>query len=773
VLTDATFGGTWTTSASGIITISAGGVVTPVTSGMAVITYTSTGGSYVTATVTVLSAPPGITGSSTVCAGSSVTEADTWPSGVWTSATPSIAVVGATSGVVTGLSYGTTTIIYNITSGCSVSKTVTVSPMPMPYSLVGGGSLCAGSSGSALTLSGSDAGISYQLYNASSTVGAPISGTGTALSFGSFSTPGVYTAVATSAGGCTTTMTGSATITVSPLPTAYAVTGGGSYCSGGTGLPIGITASSTGIAYQLYIAGVPMGTPIYGTGLPISFGTMTMAGTYSVMASDPATGCTASMSGSATVTVVTGATPAVSITATPGTTVCAGSTVSYTATPTSGGTSPTYSWTVGGLVVGTSSTYSYVPASGDVVSVTMASSLACATPSSASSSVTMTTDAATVTASSSAACGGVVTLTGSGAISYSWSPTTGLSCPTCSSATLTPSGTTTYSVIGTDAAGCTGTATVTVTGNTISGSITYSGGSSTDVFKVWLIQYNPADSSVTAEDSTTTCMASGTPYYEFSGEPAGSYMAKAALVGSVAGASGYIPTYSLSTPHWDSAATVTHASGADVLNITMVYGTVPAGPGFIGGNVFSGAGRGTSPDAPAVGMLIYLKNTAGNIITYTYTDATGAYSFGPIANGTYVIYPETYKYYTTSATVTLSAGAEIVAAVDFKQHTSNGTITPTTVTPSSNPVLNTNDAVSVYPNPAVNTLNIEWGNQATGNAAVTITDITGRNVYSANVDLNTASGLSKIDISSLQNGLYLISVKSGSVSYNGKIAVQK
>lgn len=249
-------------------------------------------------------------------------------------------------------------------------------------------------------------------------------------------------------------------------------------------------------------------------------------------------------------------------------------------------------------------------------------------------------------------------------------------------------------------------------------------------------------------------------------------MAKAALIGSVAGTSGYIPTYSLSTPHWDSAATVTHTSSADLLDITMVYGTVPAGPGFIGGNVFSGAGRGTS-DAPAVGMLIYLKNTAGHIITYTYTDATGAYSFGPLANGTYMIYPETYKYYTTSETVTLSPGTEVVSAIDFKQHTSNGTITPTTVAPSGNPVMSASDVVSVYPNPAVNTLSIEWGNQPTSNADVAITDIAGRIVYSANVDLNTASGLSNIDISALQNGLYLISVKSGSINYNGKIAVQK
>ncbi|MEW6468822.1 MAG: PKD domain-containing protein [Bacteroidota bacterium] len=57
------------------------------------------------------------------------------------------------------------------------------------------------------------------------------------------------------------------------------------------------------------------------------------------------------------------------------------------------------------------------------------------------------------------------TLTGSGAVSYTWTPAGSLSSSTGTSVTATPTATTTYTVTGTDANGCTDTSTVTVTVN--------------------------------------------------------------------------------------------------------------------------------------------------------------------------------------------------------------------------------------------------------------------------------------------------------------------
>lgn len=57
-------------------------------------------------------------------------------------------------------------------------------------------------------------------------------------------------------------------------------------------------------------------------------------------------------------------------------------------------------------------------------------------------------------------------LNATGAVNYSWSPSTGLSCTSCDNPKASPTTTTNYNVIGTDANGCKDTATVTVNVNT-------------------------------------------------------------------------------------------------------------------------------------------------------------------------------------------------------------------------------------------------------------------------------------------------------------------
>jgi hypothetical protein len=72
----------------------------------------------------------------------------------------------------------------------------------------------------------------------------------------------------------------------------------------------------------------------------------------------------------------------------------------------------------------------------------------------------------TVTPNTGSIClpgGSPVTLTANGGVSYTWSPTTGLTPTTGSPVSANPAATTTYTVTGTDASGCTGTATATIT----------------------------------------------------------------------------------------------------------------------------------------------------------------------------------------------------------------------------------------------------------------------------------------------------------------------
>ncbi|HRD80047.1 MAG TPA: hypothetical protein PLL53_04750, partial [Saprospiraceae bacterium] len=59
--------------------------------------------------------------------------------------------------------------------------------------------------------------------------------------------------------------------------------------------------------------------------------------------------------------------------------------------------------------------------------------------------------------------GTAVSLMASGANTYSWAPSTGLSATTGATVSANPSATTTYTVTGTDGNGCVNTAMVTVT----------------------------------------------------------------------------------------------------------------------------------------------------------------------------------------------------------------------------------------------------------------------------------------------------------------------
>ena len=944
--TDPTPGGVWSTSTVTVLSISGTGIVIGAGAGIANLTYTTMMGCSNLTTITVNPVPAAITGSPVVCLGGTTTLSDISSGGIWISTTVPVAYIGSTTGIVSGVALGTANITYTLITGCFSSVIVTVTTTPSVYAVTGGGSFCSGGPGLAIGLSNSDLGVSYQLYNGGSPVGSPVAGTGTTLSFGTMTTAGTYTVVANAGTSCAATMSGSAVITVNPAPAIYILSGGGTVCSGGPGLSLVLSGSDIGVTYQLFVSGIAMGLAVTGTGAPITWPPTTMAGTYSVIATNTATSCTAAMgsatittgttptvysitgggsycsggsgvhvnlsnstvgvsyqlynggspvggalagtammldfgletavgtytvvanpgtscsttmSGSVTVSIspfptayaVTGGgsyctggsgvavglsgssstdvytlynggtfvsiisgtgsalsfgtisaagtytvmadegsscgtymtgsavvsitpivVPAVSITATPGTIICPGAVVAFSANPTSGGVSPSYSWSVNGIFVGTGSSYSFPPGAGDLVGVTMTSSAFCASPTTVTSSVTMTViTPPTITATATPLfCGGGVDLTASGGVSYSWSPITGLLCPSCGYDTLYPSTTTTYTVTGTDGTGCTGTATLTVDGNSISGYISYTGTPSAGDFTIWLVQFNPIDSSILATDSTANCVYNGMPYYEFMDKPAGNYLVKAKLNSSIPGTTGYAPTYGLSSATWDMAATITHAASADSMHINMIYGTVPAGPGFVAGYVYAGAGKNTSGDAPAPNLTIYLINTAGQIVTYAITATDGSYTFSGIAEGSYYIYPESYKYYTTpSALVTLAPGSDTATAINFKQHNTLGTITPYDFTKVPQPVINTT-GISIYPNPTTGNLNILWTNQATGNATISVSDMTGREVYTTSYRINASSGKTEIDLGSLENGIYLINIKSDKVLYSGKLA---
>jgi len=132
-LTDGTVGGTWSSSATGIASVSSGGVVTGNAIGTATIAYSISGCSVITV-ATVNAAPAAISpAGATVCTGGTVTLTDATSGGIWSSSAPAVASVSG--GVVTGLTAGTATISYTI-GACPATATISVNATPAPIAPV-------------------------------------------------------------------------------------------------------------------------------------------------------------------------------------------------------------------------------------------------------------------------------------------------------------------------------------------------------------------------------------------------------------------------------------------------------------------------------------------------------------------------------------------------------------------------------------------------------------------------------------------------------------
>lgn len=295
-----------------------------------------------TSTVTINAVPEAsVDGASTVDYNS--TSSYTAPSGSYTYAWAIDENQGSISSGATSQSVsvkantpGTFTIGLQLSNGtCTSTTTKTVYIIPV---ITGDLTAC---DNTVLTASpNSVTNYTYQWYKVVSGSNTTISGatgsTYTATASGSYVV--TVTSKTTSAGGTSA----ASVVTINPLPTAFNVTGGGTYCSGGDGMVIGLDGSETGINYQLLKGGVATGTAVAGTGSAISFGKQTLVGTaiYTVVATNATTSCTQTMTGSTTITVVADPT----LNTQPNVSMCVGGMTILGTQPTGGTGNISYQW---------------------------------------------------------------------------------------------------------------------------------------------------------------------------------------------------------------------------------------------------------------------------------------------------------------------------------------------------------------------------------------------------------------------------------------------
>ncbi|MEO4006059.1 gliding motility-associated C-terminal domain-containing protein [Flavobacterium sp. CAU 1735] len=239
---------------------------------------------------------------------------------------------GTISTTTTG-TYGLVRIIASGTPACSQnltgSATITIKPLPTA-TIAGTATICSGET-TPITFTGTPNSTITYTFNGGSNeqIVLDASGTGTV----SATTAGTYTLVQATTSGlpvCSQNLTGSATITIKPLPEAT-ISGSTTICSGETA-PITFTGTPNAIVTYTVDGGTNQTITLNGTGTAsLTTPGLTASSIYSLVSVTGVNACSQNLTGSATVTIMPLPTATISGTRE----ICSGTatTITFTGTP--------------------------------------------------------------------------------------------------------------------------------------------------------------------------------------------------------------------------------------------------------------------------------------------------------------------------------------------------------------------------------------------------------------------------------------------------------
>ncbi len=254
---------------------------------------------------------------------------------------------------------------------------------------------------------------------------------------------------------------------------------------------------------------------------------------------------------------------------------------------------------------------------------------------------------------------------------------------------------------------------------------------------------------LTAIDSTTT---DSLGYYYFN-TPAlfDTLLVKAAEQPFSPDYANYLPTYYTSSLNWSTATQVLPNSTAD---IQLIAGVNPGGPAFVGGDVLVGANKSTAVGDPLNHRILILTTSANVAVAYAYSDASGHFSFPSLPYGDYKLFGDVMAKTNPALTFTLNAAHPSISNIVFEEHSHifDGHI--------ATAVANVNgklSGISLYPNPAVDNINVLGLETVSGAKTVTLSSMTGATVYT-----HTFANGEKavVPVNALSKGVYMINVNT-------------
>ncbi len=190
-----------------------------------------------------------------------------------------------------------------------------------------------------------------------------------------------------------------------------------------------------------------------------------------------------------------------------------------------------------------------------------------------------------------------------------------------------------------------------------------------DIGKSWLIRKNLLDSSLTATD--TNIVSNG--YYTQPQAINGVYLIKGSADMGSAFYSNNIPTYYGDVLFWyDATEFELCASNLSGIDINLVQGINPGGPGFIGGLISQGANRSSSVMTGSMeGVTVILFNMSNQPVAYDVADVNGNFGIGNLPVGDYKIYIDRLNYMVDNSiapVISLSVANPVQNNLSFLMH---------------------------------------------------------------------------------------------------------
>ncbi|MBE7441621.1 MAG: T9SS type A sorting domain-containing protein [Flavobacteriales bacterium] len=257
--------------------------------------------------------------------------------------------------------------------------------------------------------------------------------------------------------------------------------------------------------------------------------------------------------------------------------------------------------------------------------------------------------------------------------------------------------------------------------------------------------------------------------YMFTNVPAGLYLVKAIGDTSLYNCAA---TYSVNTAQWDLAdewdITSNCSNDSQIVSIDLIELPVNSGIGTITGQLIEG-GSGVFNKAPGDPLsdidITVDQSPGGAIMDATITDINGYFTFNNLPVGTYTLHADIPGYGVTSQTIDVNATTSsfdvVLCTIDSINMIDMCEINVTSVNDFSS-----KNEIRIYPNPAKNSLTISFENN--NSSTIQIVDITGKIVLTKKL----IKTIERLDISSLQNGMYFIKIQSNEKDFVQKLIVK-